>query len=190
MSDKRDDGAFRKCTDAENMECLIARHSDKFSPAEKREADNILRRLKALDEAVVPEPVDYCEFSPSFDPDYSGPTQWVSQYDYDALKLHAQQSAEAARVVREELERTQQDVADAWMSQQRQVELVAAAESRLREVEARTVDEIDAKQLAAACEYLEERNWPDMAVATVISHLVTIRNRPRALPSSTDTEEK
>jgi hypothetical protein len=50
----------RKTTDAENMECLLAEHGDKFSPATMREAQAILASLHELQRyreaaAKVPE---------------------------------------------------------------------------------------------------------------------------------------
>jgi len=46
---------------------------------------------------------DVCEFSPSFDPDYSGPTEWVPKYQFDsmqsALKL-AQEERDNEKEVR------------------------------------------------------------------------------------------
>lgn len=199
-------------------------------PADYAEAVEMLRRakrrLKAIDEAVVPEmPPEVAEMR-----SYTY-RQAESVIAYiDALKLHTQKSADAARVAREELADMTAD-RDFYMDArckyydeaQQERNRANAAESRLREVEARTkercaeaaealigtptgadtgllnefyrgckaaanvIREMDNKTLVQACRAEDRDMVATPAGAELIARAV---DALRALPSSTDTEEK
>lgn len=148
--------------------------------------------LKAIDEAVVPEPVAWYrmeEFRGESMRVYYEGNPWPDMtplYGPEVL-AYAQQSAEAARVAREELSRAEIIHTHAVKALG---DALTAAESRLREVEARTVE-----RCATACNYLLEDEVVSKHVdsrACIAARIAIHKcvNAIRALPSSTDTEEK
>lgn len=173
-----------------------------------------LRRFKAIDEAVVPEPVAYMfvvrfpgglrEFAAIDHYEQEGETIVRKEPLYGPEVLaYAQKSAEAARVAREEC-----DLADKLVALQ--LGDIAKLESRLREVEARTVDDsqrLDDYEKYQLTVWHTENDWrgkkesgwawwtmfgvegPEL-YPTIREAMDAAIQDARAIPSSTDTEEK
>lgn len=153
-----------------------------------------LRRLKARDEAVMPELPDTlpdCMMPDGGDCCLGHHKLCVA---FDALKLHAQKSAEAARVAREDCDNWRRAAEALRINHKAYEERAETAESRLREVEARTVERCakEADPIPIPIDdYLRIQNHVVKREVDLEWNLRTgIAARIRALPPSTDTEEK
>lgn len=160
-----------------------------------------LRRLKAIDEAMVSEDAPHFQHEPSGMMEVGGMPSEILDYvryrDYLALKLHTQQSAEAARVAREKIEHMQKLATPRQFTEEMNAvysKRITDLESRLREVEARTVERCakEADPIPIPIDdYLRIQNHVVKREVDLERNLRTgIAARIRALPSSTDTEEK
>lgn len=155
----------------------------------------------AIDEAVVPEPVacihpDTLAMLNDVQQGREGGTCWRGsklKFDESYIPLYgpeviayAQQSAEASRVAREELERCRLNLSVTMEELGEMRDERDIAESRLREVETRTVH----KCIKLAMGW-REVDWPEGFCRRTAEQMTDdLVHRMSALPSSTDTEEK
>ena len=87
-----------------------------------------LERIKSLDAQPVPVEPDVCEFSPSFDPDYSGPTEWVPKYQFDSM----QSALKLAQEERDNEKEVRNCISRAYEAEQKRAEKAEALAEQFR----------------------------------------------------------